>query len=129
MNKLSNNRVLLVAMPTMHSDFFLSNRSFTTDFNNIKIDTSPGLVSIGSYLKTHGLEVLIADCDSQIYDHFSKSNDINQREISHQHIIETIENVDPEIKKGVRFIIYEGEKKGRPSQIVDLVKGTGIRKR
>ena len=35
----------------------------------------------------------------------------------------SIENVDPEIEKGVRFIVYEGEKRGRPSQIVDLAHG------
>ncbi len=32
-------------------------------------------------------------------------------------------NLDPEIQKGVSFLIYEGEKKGRPSQIVNLVEG------
>jgi len=32
----------------------------------------------------------------------------------------SIENLDPEVKNGVRFIIYEGEKKGNPSSIVHL---------
>ena len=32
-------------------------------------------------------------------------------------------NLDPDIQKGVSFLIYEGEKKGRPSQIVNLVEG------
>ncbi len=45
-----------------------------------------------------------------------------------QEFMTSIENIDPEVQKGVRFIVYEGEKKGRPSQIVDLVKG-GIEKR
>ncbi len=34
-----------------------------------------------------------------------------------------LENLDPEIEVGVEFIIYEGEKSGHPSKIIDLVKG------
>ena len=35
----------------------------------------------------------------------------------------TIEDLDPSIKNKVDFIIYEGEKKGRPSQLVHLEDG------
>ncbi|MDP3699226.1 MAG: L-threonylcarbamoyladenylate synthase [Nanoarchaeota archaeon] len=35
----------------------------------------------------------------------------------------TLEDLDPTIKDGVDFIIYEDEKKGRPSKIVNLVEG------
>jgi L-threonylcarbamoyladenylate synthase len=43
---------------------------------------------------------------------------------SGQPFMTSLENLDPEIEKGVDFIIYEGEKQARPSQIIDLVKGT-----
>jgi tRNA A37 threonylcarbamoyladenosine synthetase subunit TsaC/SUA5/YrdC len=32
----------------------------------------------------------------------------------------SLEGLDDEFKKGVSFIIYEGEKNGKPSKIVDL---------
>lgn len=36
----------------------------------------------------------------------------------------TIENLDADIQKEVEFMIYEGEKNGRPSKIINLVEGS-----
>jgi L-threonylcarbamoyladenylate synthase len=41
----------------------------------------------------------------------------------------TIEELDPEIQKGIRFTIYEGEKSGRPSKIIHLEEGERIQER
>src|SRR3989344_5438521 len=35
----------------------------------------------------------------------------------------SLEDIDPAIRKGVDFLIYEGEKKGRPSKIINVVEG------
>ena len=35
----------------------------------------------------------------------------------------SLEDLDPAVKRGIDFIIYEGEKKGQPSKIVNLVNG------
>lgn len=41
----------------------------------------------------------------------------------------SLEDLDNEIKKGVRFVVYEGEKRGKPSKIVNLVNGEQVRER
>ena len=41
----------------------------------------------------------------------------------------SMDNLDLDIKKKMDMIIYEGEKKGRPSTIVDLARKKGIIKR
>ncbi|MEK6809921.1 MAG: L-threonylcarbamoyladenylate synthase [Nanoarchaeota archaeon] len=43
--------------------------------------------------------------------------------LSGRSFMTSLEDVDQKIKEGVDFIIYEGEKKGRPSKIVNLVEG------
>ena len=41
----------------------------------------------------------------------------------------SLEDLDPEIMKGVRFAIYEGVKKGKPSKIVNLAEGGAVTER
>ena len=36
----------------------------------------------------------------------------------------SLEDLDPKIKKGVDFIIYDGKKTGKPSTIINVVEGT-----
>jgi len=40
-----------------------------------------------------------------------------------ENFMTSVEDLDSSIKSKVEFVIYEGEKKGKPSQIVDLTKG------
>ncbi len=38
----------------------------------------------------------------------------------------SLEDLDLEVQKGVRFIVYEGEKSGNPSKIINLVEGEKV---
>ena len=40
-----------------------------------------------------------------------------------QQFMTCLENLDQEMKGKINFIVYEGEKKARPSKIVNLVEG------
>ena len=40
-----------------------------------------------------------------------------------QPFMTSLENLNPEIERGVEFMIYEGEKSGKPSKIIDTVHG------
>lgn len=41
----------------------------------------------------------------------------------------SLEDIDTKIKNGVRFAVYEGEKHGRPSTVVDLTEGGAVKER
>ena len=84
-------------------------------------NVNPGNGSVGVRLPNHWFHEIVERLNIPIV-----TTSANR---TGQGFMTSIENVDPEIQKGVRFVVYEGEKKGRPSQIVDLAKGTGIKTR
>lgn len=87
----------------------------------IATNVNPGNGTVGVRIPNHWFSKVIEKFDLPIV-----TTSANRTGKS---FMTSIENIDPEIKRGVRFLIYEEEKKGRPSQIVDLAKGTGIKKR
>ena len=70
--------------------------------------------SLGVRIPAHWFSQVVKDLDFPIV-----TTSVNK---SGQEFMISLESLDPEIKKNVSFIIYEGEKKVRPSKIVDLTK-------
>ncbi len=47
--------------------------------------------------------------------------------VSGEKYMTSIDNINPKIRESVDFIVYEGEKKGKPSKVIDLTAGEVIR--
>ncbi|MFC1801748.1 L-threonylcarbamoyladenylate synthase [Nanoarchaeota archaeon] len=83
---------------------------------------NPGNSTIGVRLPDHWFSVVVSTLNIPIV-----TTSANRMGSS---FMTSVENLDPEVKKGVRFIVYEGEKKGRPSKIINLAeKKTSIKER
>tara|TARA_Y100000310_G_C20357294_1_gene657280 strand:- start:134 stop:703 length:570 start_codon:yes stop_codon:yes gene_type:complete len=86
----------------------LKNKKAIAPEVNVSIST------LGVRIPAHWFSQIVKDLDFPIV-----TTSVNK---SGQEFMSSLESLDPEIKKNVSFIIYEGEKKVRPSKIVDLTK-------
>lgn len=77
--------------------------------------TNPGTENIGIRIPDHWFSSVVQRLDFPII--------TTSANISAKPFMTSLEDLDPAIKRGVDFIIYEGEKKGRPSKIINLVEG------
>lgn len=74
----------------------------------------PGINELGIRIPDHWFHQFVEELGLPIV---TTSANITGKEF-----MTSLNNLDMEIKKGVDFIIYEGEKKARPSKIINLVK-------
>jgi L-threonylcarbamoyladenylate synthase len=80
--------------------------------NIVAPNVNPGKDTIGVRIPDHWITNIVQELDVPIV-----TTSANQ----HGKIFMTsADNLDPEIRKGLHFMVYEGEIKGRPSKIVDL---------
>jgi len=80
--------------------------------NCVAKNINPKHNSLGVRIPAHWFTKLINEYGKPIVT--TSANQVGQE------FMTSIDNLDPEISKGVSFVIYEGEKRGRPSQIVHL---------
>ena len=72
----------------------------------------PGLDALGVRMPAHWI--------SQVVSVYGRPIISTSANVSGKEFMTDVENLDPEIQKGITFCMYEGEKKGRPSNIIHL---------
>lgn len=77
-------------------------------------EVAPGLDTIGIRIPDHWFSSFIEELGIPVVT--TSANKVGKM------FMTALEDLDQEIKEGVNFIIYEGEKKGKPSDIVHLDK-------
>ena len=75
-------------------------------------EVNPGLETLGIRIPNHWINKIVAEADVPIV-----TTSVNR---SNEDYMTSLEDLDPAVKKGVDFALYEGAKEGRPSKIVDL---------
>ncbi len=84
------------------------------DKKNVAAAVSPGNKTLGVRLPDHWF--------ADIVQQFGRPIVTTSANFAGGAFMTSLENLEPGIKAGVSFIVYEGEKKGHPSQLVDLTK-------
>ncbi len=75
-------------------------------------EANSGLNSLGIRIPNHWIKDIVAEAEVPIV-----TTSVN---ISGEDYMTSLEDLEPKIKSGVDFILYEGEKEGKPSKIINL---------
>ena len=75
-------------------------------------EVNPGLQTLGVRIPNHWISKIAAEAEVPVV-----TTSVNR---SSEEYMTSLDDLDPAIKKGVDFVIYEGPKEGRPSKIIDL---------
>ncbi len=80
--------------------------------NCVAKEVNPGLNTVGVRIPNHWISKIVAEAETPIV-----TTSVNR---SNEAYMTSLEDLDPSIKKGIEFVLYEGKKEGKPSKIVDL---------
>lgn len=84
----------------------------------IASNVNPGIDTVGVRIPNHWVKDVVKTLGIPVV-----TTSANQ---TGKEFMTSMDNLDPEIKKGLDFAVYEGEKKGRPSKLVHL-DGDGVK--
>ncbi len=80
--------------------------------NCVAKEVNPGLKTLGVRIPNHWIRKIIEEAGVPVV-----TTSVNR---SNEEYMTSLEDLDPAIKGSIDFVLYEGEKKGRPSRIIDL---------
>ena len=80
--------------------------------NCVAKEVNPGLKTLGIRIPNHWISKLAAEAESPIV-----TTSVNR---TNEDYMTSLEDLDPAIKPGIDFVLYEGKKEGKPSKIIDL---------
>lgn len=81
-------------------------------------DVNAGLNTLGVRIPKHWIAKAVAEAEVPVV-----TTSVNK---SGQDYMTSLDDLDESIKNSIDFVLYEGEKEGRPSKIVDLTEKTKV---
>lgn len=81
-------------------------------------EVNPGLKTLGVRLPNHWISKLAAEAEVPLV-----TTSVNR---ANEDYMTSLENLDPAIKAGIDFVLYEGKKEGNPSKIIDLTENVRV---
>ena len=86
--------------------------------NCVAKEVNPGLKTLGIRIPNHWIKNIVAEADVPVV-----TTSVNR---SNEDYMTSLEDLDASIKGGIDFILYEGEKEGKPSKIIDLTEAVRV---
>lgn len=80
--------------------------------NCVAKEVNPGLKTLGIRIPSHWVRKIAADAEIPLV-----TTSVNK---ANEDYMASIEDLDPSMKSGIDFALYEGSKEGKPSKLVDL---------
>ena len=81
-------------------------------------EVNPNLKTLGIRIPNHWIKNIVAEAEIPVV-----TTSVNK---SNEDYMTSLEDLDPSIKAGIDFILYEGKKEGKPSKIIDLTENVKV---
>ena len=91
---------------------------FKLKSNCVAKDVNPSLKTLGIRIPNHWIKNIVAEAEVPVV-----TTSVNR---SNEDYMTSLEDLDPSIRSGIDFMLYEGKKEGNPSKIIDLTEAVRV---